>query len=547
LRAILIAILLLVGAAAAADEIKAPKLSIATVDWDAARAALNEIEAARRLSATAHAAGVTPDLLERLNKATGTAFPNIAASPVPVLLPFDLDAYLRQKAGEETDYLAGFGAPKFFLTGPAGYDASFAVPLSESNSRNVEIHVSGFGFLYDLPARSGGEEKPVNGLHANFPDMRRLYFEGRMRYLFVRYGVLYEVSVECFDGVVRRRRLPCQDAHDVAARMLKALSIAGGLPQTISAPKPDLTKARPTASTSSFSYYAPGELISGTSARRRGGDADYTVYAPIRFPLLDAPGQLYSQMYINLGDCTAAPGDSKTLRRNGAPFRCLPGKTLSPEEMPRGGQNTYPWRDTFCESRAYFVGRCPTGLGHQGQDIVPVGCARGSATGECDRRHHQVVAVHDGAVLRAPGQESLIVVANAAGTHILFRYLHMNPKVVDAGGFFNGRAVREGEVIGKVSNYNGRAAGTSYHLHFDMQVPTKDGWVLVNPYMTLVTAYERLLGDRGMEIREEAAASSAADINDAVATPIEYRTPWQKVNKRVHKKRFGARSSRQQR
>jgi hypothetical protein len=286
-------------------------------------------------------------------------------------------------------------------------------------------------------------------------------------------------------------------------------------------------------------------LISGTSARRRGGDADYTVYAPIRFPLLDAPGQLYSQMYINLGDCTAAPGDSRTLRRNGAPFRCLPGKTLSAEEMPHGGQNTYPWRDTFCESRAYFVGQCPTGLGHQGQDIVPVGCARGSDTGECDRRHHQVVAVHDGAVLRAPEQESLIVVANAPGTHILFRYLHMNPKVVDAGGFYNGRAVREGEVIGKVSNYNGRQAGTSYHLHVDLQVPTRDGWVLVNPYMTLVTAYERLLGDRGTEIHEEAPTTSEADINDAVATPAEYRTPWQKAIKRTHKKRLGARSSRQ--
>ena len=290
MRAVLIAILLLAGATAAADEIKAPKLSIATVDWDAARAALNEIEATRRLSATAHAAGVTPDLLQRLNQATGTAFPNIPASPVPVLLPFDLDAYLRKKAGEDVDYLAGFGAPKFFLTGPAGYDASFSVPLSETNSRNAEIHLSGFAFLYDLPVRSGGEEKPLNGLHADFPDMRRLYFEGRMRYLFVRYGVLYEVSVECFDGVVRRRRLPCQDAHDVATRLLKALNIAGGLPQSIAAPAPDLAKARPTASTSSFTYYPPGELISGTSARRRGGDADYTVYASIRFPLLRTLG-----------------------------------------------------------------------------------------------------------------------------------------------------------------------------------------------------------------------------------------------------------------
>ena len=33
-----------------------------------------------------------------------------------------------------------------------------------------------------------------------------------------------------------------------------------------------------------------------------------------------------------------------------------------------------------------------------------------------------------------------------------------------------------------------------------MQVPTRDGWVFVNPYMTLVAAYERLIGARGDEI-----------------------------------------------
>ena len=35
-----------------------------------------------------------------------------------------------------------------------------------------------------------------------------------------------------------------------------------------------------------------------------------------------------------------------------------------------------------------------------------------------------------------------------------------------------------------------------------MQVPTKYGWVFVNPYMTLVAAYERLIGGRGTEIKE---------------------------------------------
>ncbi len=55
-----------------------------------------------------------------------------------------------------------------------------------------------------------------------------------------------------------------------------------------------------------------------------------------------------------------------------------------------------------------------------------------------------------------------------------------------------GRHVVEGEVLGSVGSYGESERGTSYHLHFDAQVPTRAGWVFINPYMTLVGAYERL-------------------------------------------------------
>jgi hypothetical protein len=42
-----------------------------------------------------------------------------------------------------------------------------------------------------------------------------------------------------------------------------------------------------------------------------------------------------------------------------------------------------------------------------------------------------------------------------------------------------------------------RAAGTSTHLHFDIQVFTRDGWIWVNPYATLIASYEHLIGGRG--------------------------------------------------
>jgi len=71
----------------------------------------------------------------------------------------------------------------------------------------------------------------------------------------------------------------------------------------------------------------------------------------------------------------------------------------------------------------------------------------------------------------------------------------------------NGRRVGEGEKIGVVSNFLDHPNGTSRHLHFDVQVFTRDGWIWVNPYVTLISAYERLIRGRGHEIGPEIAAA----------------------------------------
>ena len=77
----------------------------------------------------------------------------------------------------------------------------------------------------------------------------------------------------------------------------------------------------------------------------------------------------------------------------------------------------------------------------------------------------------------------------------------MNPKFMDRDGLLSGREVSEGEIIGKVATWGKFENGTSYHIHFNIQVFTKVGWVWVNPYMTLVLAYERQIGGRGTEIK----------------------------------------------
>src|SRR5205085_1639750 len=114
-------------------------------------------------------------------------------------------------------------------------------------------------------------------------------------------------------------------------------------------------------------------------------------------------------------------------------------------------------------------------------------------------RRQAVVAVRDGVVIRVPKQQAATLQINTRTEHIRFRYMHMNPSAMDADGLLNGRRVNEGEQIGVVSNYLDRPNGTSRHLHFDVQVFTRDGWLWVNPYTTLISAYERLIGGRGRE------------------------------------------------
>jgi peptidase M23-like protein len=255
-------------------------------------------------------------------------------------------------------------------------------------------------------------------------------------------------------------------------------------------------------------------------ARTVEDESDYTVYSKIRFPIADAPAFANSQSFMNWGNCEAT-GRSGAGSRNGVgAYRCrVSGQTLIWDESAADNYS-YPWRDNFCETRYFYVGQCPAGLGHQGQDIRPASCKqRMPGANRCEPYMHDVVAVRDGAVLRAPGQESIYIVANAANERIRFRYLHMSPKQIDADGFVSGRLVREGEVIGKVGNYFKRERGTTYHLHFDIQVPTRYGWVFVNPYMTLVAAYERLIHGRGQEIRPETLPEPADEVTTAAIPP----------------------------
>jgi hypothetical protein len=500
--------------AAAGQEMKSPRISSTQVDWDAAVLELAPVDALRPADAMA--------AMAELNRATGERFANIAASPVPVLLPFDTAAFLRHRsaaadaAGLPTTvptapegYLSGFSAVPFFYPGPAGYDAVVMARAQEMPElaigypEPIYIHVGGSALVYELDEPVGMIGWPVHGLEG-IPGIRRLYLENFVRYTFVRYGVPYVVAIECSDAGLRIRRMSCRDADKVAVRFIKALQLAGGTPQN----KPEAvhvaTVDRPPEQSEVFTYHSPGDIIPGTGFRRKGGVADYTVYSRMRFPIAEPPAFANSQSFMNWGNCEAT-GRAGAGKLDGvSAYRCrVSGQTLIADESARANYS-YPWRDNFCEHRNFYVGQCPGGLGHQGQDIRPASCKqRIQGANRCEPYLHDVVAVRDGTVLRAPRQEALYIVVNAPNERIRVRYLHMLPRQFDADGMLSGRPVREGEVIGKVGNFFKRERATTYHLHFDLQVPTRYGWVFVNPYMTLVASYERLIQARGQEIKEQ--------------------------------------------
>jgi murein DD-endopeptidase MepM/ murein hydrolase activator NlpD len=496
-------VLLITGAAPVfADEFRTPVVSVARVDWRAALDQLRSEIGTRPVIASdftfssqrrfaAFDPRSTPALVQ-LNAVTSQTFTGIERSPVPVLLPFDTAAYLAARQNGAPDslsvshYQADFSPAALFDAGPAGYDAMFALDPGAGDgmpqrtfTRPVEVQITGSILTYDIGDPLGGKGEPVKALAAQFPDLRRFIREGYVRYAFTRFGVAYVVSIQCLDSSARERRLACREAYPVAERFLKALRVAGGEVVRPRMNLPPEISERPAERSSDFTYRPTGDIITNSGSRKQGGHADFTVYSQIRFPLEKAPAFAHSQSF---------------------------GRRKSNDDEAAGSNASYPWQDNFCEARSFSVGQCPSGYGHQGQDIRPVTCAPASEGADhCDPHQQAVVAVRDGVVIRSPKQQAATLQINTRNEHIRFRYMHMNPTSMDADRVLNGRHVEEGEKIGVVSNYLDHPNGTTHHLHFDVQVFTRDGWLWVSPYVTLISAYERLIRGRGREIGPELA------------------------------------------
>jgi hypothetical protein len=497
-----------------------PRITSFAVDWTAARAALGSLD---QLPPTAETADVNAvDALGRLNEATAKILPNGATSAVPVLLPFDMAAYLRDRAqgiaGDDGKYFFDFHPPTFFYPGPTGYDAAFSVRPQDMRgldvvfARSAEIQISASTVVYELDGPLADQGAPVPALEQDFPGIRRVILESRVRYVFTRFDIPYFVSIACNDGAKSARLLACREADQIAVRFLKNLAIVGGLPPAEPAKTAAATIEQPDAASPDFTYSAPGDILPGTGMKGHGGRADTTVYAKIRFPISHAPAYINSQSFMNWGNCDLTGRVALGGHGKEESYRCRVN------DLPLFNDETrnyaYPWRDNFCEHRYYEVSQCPAGLGHQGEDIRPSACKLRNEDGDrCVPYQDNVVATRDGVVWRAVGDLALYLMTDAPGERVRVRYLHLNPQMLDLAGMTSGRQVSEGDVLGPVGDYGRREGGTSYHLHFDLQVPTRQGWLFVNPYMTLVSAYERLIGGRGRAVATSASNSPPPGAN----------------------------------
>lgn len=207
-----------------------------------------------------------------------------------------------------------------------------------------------------------------------------------------------------------------------------------------------------TAGAEDFAYQPAGELVPGSGT----GRSDDKVYVPgMRFPIEVAPAFLNSQVW-----------------------------GVGGSQGPSGGQcdtrnYSYPWYDNFCESRRWDMPLCPSGNGHQGQDM------RAST---CDKNIHWAVAAEDGRITSI-GSYSVYLVAESGTQH---RYLHMEPSSLRVSV---GDTVSKGEKLGRVSNAFG-GTPTTIHLHYDINqfVGSLGQSVYVPTYFSLIRSYEDLIG-----------------------------------------------------
>jgi len=216
-----------------------------------------------------------------------------------------------------------------------------------------------------------------------------------------------------------------------------------------------------------FRYHPPGMLA--VRDEKRGRTGDRKVYMPdIIFPIALEIGRFASM-------------NSQIWGYGGGGYNNV-GEAGGTECDPRN-YDPMSQRDNFCEVRGWSMPLCPAGQGHQGQDIRPPSCKDNT---------WNVVAVADG-VITFISSNTTVRLKATDGT--VFEYLHMHPDSIKVK---EGEAVKQGQVLGRVSNFMNGSRSTTHHLHFNarqrLQVGNKVLDVYVPVYSSLISAYRKNKG-----------------------------------------------------
>jgi murein DD-endopeptidase MepM/ murein hydrolase activator NlpD len=232
-----------------------------------------------------------------------------------------------------------------------------------------------------------------------------------------------------------------------------------------------------------FRYNPPGLLADRDNVSKRGRGDDRKVYAPdIAFPIRLETGRFASM-------------NSQIWGYGGGGYNGV-GEAGGTECDPRNYDPMHQ-RDNFCEVRGWSMPLCPSGEGHQGQDIRPPSCKDNT---------WDVVAVADGIITLVTSNTTVKLKGND-GT--VYEYLHMHPSSIKVK---EGSKVKQGDVVGRVSKYMNGTRSTTYHLHFNVrqriQVGSKVLEVYVPPYASLIAAYRR---SKGLDAGIDAAGNLVTD------------------------------------
>ncbi len=243
-------------------------------------------------------------------------------------------------------------------------------------------------------------------------------------------------------------------------------SAGGETPAPTPTPTPN---PQPAPEKPKFAYNPPGDLLE--KDKTRGRKADRFVYLPnIIYPLKLGAGNyphMNSQIWGYGGGGwggKGAAGGSESDRRN---------------------YDAMQQRDNYCEVRGWTMPLCPSGVGHQGQDIRPP---------SYKDKYWEAVAVVDGMITNVTSNTT-VQLKGDDGTD--YYYLHMHSSTITVK---TGAKVRQGQVLGKVSKIMNGSPSTSLHLHFQARQRIKAGDKTLSVYVPVFTSLvASLRKDKGLD------------------------------------------------